>query len=497
MASFAGFLQGKSARLRALSGLVSPIELAVLALAAVVFVWVHGSQIDNVFGESDGVRMATDAAGWHFNGKVHLETTDYRMRTSPLYIHALKSAMDHGLRMRSLAKVMSWISLGSSLVGLVAAYFLFRSLVGRAGAAIAAALLTLMPAYWLSGSYGMSHGPGVTAMLLALCVFSAAMSADRSPRSLAGYVAGSTLLVFVALSLKADLVLNGMAFPALAFARGRLSVRTFVVACVPVVLGLAMQMLYIRAVVTPVPNPQSAVQFAGAFSERFPFERRAMRVGLGCITHAPGPVLFVAGILAACHQLLDRKGFRIAVLSIAWGLPIVLFWGFIIGNSSRHNLSALPPLSLVIAAFIVNSTATAARGAVLAVVLATANYFSDTEGETGGFATLVPRTDVLELMPTVADKSSDVQKWARSFARVQGEKVAVVARSSLPFAVFEALRANEDATKLTFDGQEITATHADGRHVIVKTAYAVTPPQGNAAFREFRDAGFAVWRRDF
>jgi hypothetical protein len=256
-------------------------------------------------------------------------------------------------------------------------------------------------------------------------------------------------------------------------------------------------MAYIRLVVTPVPNPQSAVQFAGAFTERFPFEWRAMRVGLGCITHAPGPVLFVVGLLAAAHQLLSRKGFRVAVLSIAWGLPIVLFWGFIIGNSSRHNLSALPPLALVIATFIVSSTESAVRAAALAFIVATANYFSDREGETGGFGTLVPRTDVLDLTPTVASRSKDTQAWARGFARIKGDKVAIVARSSLPFAVFEALRAHEDAQKISYDGKDITATYANGSLVTVKTAYAVTPMQGNAALREFRDGGFSVWRRDF
>jgi hypothetical protein len=501
MASLAAFFRDPKARARALRDAfftwVSPVELGVLALSAALFVWVHASQIEHVFGESDGVRMATDAAGWHFNGRVHLETTDYRMRTSPLYIHALKSAMDHGLRMRALPKFMTWISLVSSLVGLLSTYFLVRSLIGKRGAAIATVLLLLMPAYWLSGSYGMSHGPGLTAMLLALCVFSVALTGERSSRSLALLSGLSALLVFVALSLKADLILNGLAFPGLAFARGKLSIKTFVAGCASVVVGLGLQMAYIRLVVTPVPNPQSAIQFAGAFTERFPFEWRALRVGLGCITHAPGPVLFVVGVLAAAHQLLSRKGFRVAVLSLVWGLPIVLFWGFIIGNSSRHNLSALPPLALVIATFIVSSTESAVRAAALAFMVATANYFSDCEGETGGFGTLVPRTDVLDLTPNVASRSGDTQAWARGFARLKGDKVAIVARWSLPFAVFEALRAHEDAQKLSYDGKDIAATYANGRQVTVKTAYAVTPVVGNAVFREFRDAGYAVWRRDF
>lgn len=501
MASAVALFRDPVPRARALWGAlarrVSPVELAGLVVVAVAFFWIHASQIEHVFGESDGVRMAADAAGWHFNGKVHLETTDYRMRTSPLYIHTLKTALDHGLRIRSLPKFMTWISLVSSLIGLAAAYFLFRPLVGRAGSAIASLLLLLMPAYWLSGSYGMSHGPGLTAMLLGLCAFSVALTGERTLRSFASWSAVAAVLVFLALSLKADLVLNGLAFPGLAFARRRAALRTLVAGSAAVVVGLALQMAYIRLVVTPVPNPQSTVQFAGAFAERFPFEWRAFRVGLSCITNAPGPVLFVVGILACAHQLLSKKGFRVALLSALWGLPIVLFWGFIIGNSARHNLSALPPLALVIAAFLVHTTDTALRAAALAAVLATANYFSDRDGDTGGFGTLVPRTDVLGLMPGVAAKSGETQAWARNFARLKGDRIALVARWSLPFAVYEALRAHEDAQKLSFDGKDIVAAYANGRTVTVKTAYAVTPAQGQAAVREFREAGFVVWRRDF
>lgn len=488
------------AALRGFTGTVALVELVAIVALSIPFVWIHGAQIEHVFGESDGVRMAADAAGWHFNGQVHLETTDYRMRTSPLYIHALKAALDRGLAIRLMPKFMSWLSLGSSLAGLVAAYFLFRPLVGKAGAAIATVLLLLMPAFWLSGSYGMSHGPGLTAMLLALCVFSTALSAldeGRSLRSFAVLCVVAALLVGMALSLKADLVMNGLAFPGLVFARGRTSWRTLVAASAVVVVGLGIQMAYIRIVVTPLPNPQSALQFAGAFSERFPFEWRAFRIGLSCITHAPGPVLFVVGLLALAHQFLSQKGFRLAVFAAGWGLPIVLFWGFIIGNSARHNLSALPPLALVIAAFVVHVTDTVARAAALATLLAFANYVSDVEGETSNFGTLVPRTDVLRLMPAVAQRSGETQAWARGFARLKADKVAIVARWSLPFAVFEALRAHEDAKKVTFDGKDITATYGDGRIVSVKTVYAVSPPQGNAAFRELRDAGYSAWRRDF
>jgi hypothetical protein len=472
-------------------------ECIALFVGAILVVVVHASQFAHVFGEADGARMANDATGWHIAGKVHLETTEYRMRTSPLYLQGLKTALDQGLAMRHLPRFMAWTSLVSSVMGLLAAYFLFRSLIGRVGAAIASVFLLLAPVYWLSGAYGMAHGPGLTALLVALLVFSLALDEENTPRRFFWISALAAFWVFVALALKADLVLNGLAFPALAFARRRLTKRTFVVSSALVVVPFLAQMAYVHALVTALPTTQTTAQFAQAYNDRFPFELHNIGAELSCITHAPGSVLFVVGLVAAVHQLLSRSGFRLAVFAIAWGLPIVIFWGLQHGNSARHNLSATPALALLAGAFVVSVTEAPWRAAVLATLIALGNYVSDTEGETGGFGTLAPRSDVLALMPGVTQKSEETQAWARGFGRIAAPKKALVARWSLPFAHFEALRAHEGEKNVTFDGHDVIVTKDDGTTIEARTVYAVTPAIGQAALRSFRERGFNVTRRDW
>jgi hypothetical protein len=480
-----------------LSAQVSGAEWIALIGVAALLVAVHALQFAPVFGEADSARMAGDAAGWHFTGKVHLETTDYRMRTSPMYVHWLKTALDHGLRMKHVPRFMAWTSLVSSVIGLIAAYFLFRALVGRTGAAIASVLLSLAPVYWLSAGYGMSHGPGLTALLVALWVFSIALDEGRSPKSFFWISGVAMLFMFVALALKADLVLNGLAFPGLVYARRRLTWHTFLVSCAVVAGALLLQMAYGRALVTPLPSTQSTAQFATAFNERFPFELGHFGAGLSCITHAPGQALFVVGLVATAHQLLSKAGFRLAVFALAWGLPIVFFWGFMTGNSARHNLSAIPALVLLTGAFIVAVTEAPWRAAAFAAAVVVGNYFSDRVGETGGFGTLVPRSDVLELIPAVTAKSEEMQVWARGFGRLPGPRKAVVARYSLPFALYEVLKLCEGEKDVTFDGKNVVVTAPDGSKREIRSEYATSPAVGNAALRAFRDQGFTVWRRDF
>jgi hypothetical protein len=495
------FLRDAIRRLRGLGGRlrvhVTRVEGVTWVLLAIAYVVVHASQIGSVFGEADGARMATDAAGWHYSGKVHLESTEYRMRTSPLYLQLLKLAMDCGLHLRGLPRVMAWMSLLASVVALTGAYFLFRQFIGKVGAAIAVGFMILAPAFWLAASYGMSHGPGLAMFIVALSTFSVALTGERTPRSFFGICALATLFVFMAIAFKADLVLNGLAFPGLVLAKRRLEWRTFVTSCAIVVIGLGLQMLYVKALVTPLPAAQSTTEFAQTFNQKFPFALANFSAGAACITHAFGPVTLLFGVAALVSALTSREGYRLAIFAVGWGLPIVLFWGFMLGNSARHNLSAVAPLSLLLARLALNASETPARAAVFAAFIAGFDYTWDQKGEGTGFGTVVPRTDVFAIMPGVIEGSESTHKWARGFSRLRADKKALVARWSTPFAVYEVLRLDENAKSVAYDGHEISVNRADGATVKTKMVYAVNPMQGMTAMRELRDGGYTVWRRDF
>jgi hypothetical protein len=376
-----------------------------------------------------------------------------------------------------------------------------------------------MPGFWLAGTYGMAHGPALSFWMLALLAFSLALDAEGTSGfwKLSGL---ATVLVFVALALKADLVLNGFAFPGLAFIRRRLTLRHAIVASAVVVGGLALQTLYVKGIVSAREanaTPLSTAKFAESFTSRFPFELRGLtdKVGFGAITHAPGPFLGSIGLTALCSHLTSRRNGRIGLTAMMWGLPIVLFWGLIIGNSARHNLSALPPLALVTGSLIVDVTAPGLtgprlgtwrslgggrllRGLLLATALASVNYFSETVGEPHGFGTVVPRTNLIELSSELVTRTGELEKWAQSFGKLESPKKAVVARSSMPFAVYETmLDATLKGGRPVYDGKNLHILFPSGRVQIVKTEYILSPRQANATVRSLREEGYTVWRHDW
>jgi hypothetical protein len=480
----------------------SRVEMGVLALCVTLYLVVHSFYTVPLFGEPDGARLTIDAASFHFSGRAELEATEYRMRTSPLYIHALKFAMDRGVSLGRVPVLMTRVSLVSSAITLLATYLVFRRLIGRSSAAVAAGLLGVAPGFWLAGTYGMAHGPALCAWFLGLLAFSRALDEEANSRfwKLSALATG---LVFVALALKADLVLNGFAFPGLAFIRRRLTLRHAVVASAVVVLGLVVQTLYVKGIVSPPaakPTDQSAAKFAESFTSRFPFELKGLtdKIGFGAITHAPGPFLGSLGLTALFAHLASRRNWRVGLVALLWGFPIVLFWGLIIGNSARHNLSALPPLMLVTGSLIVQLTAPGARAVLLALVLAGINYVSETVGEPHGFGTVVPRTNLLELTSELITRADDLERWARGFGKLQDPKKAIVARSSMPFAVYETmLDATEHGGRPVYDGKDVHVTFPGGRAQVVKTVYILSPRQASATVQSLRGEGYTVWRHDW
>src|SRR5260221_7742000 len=115
-------------------------ELILLALSAFLALFVHWHFCLSGFGEQDAARLAGDAIHWHENHVIFMAEVDYRLRTSPLYIHALKLALDHGLPIRALPKLMNGFSVVCSSVCLGGLYFLFRRLTDRHIAAAATAM---------------------------------------------------------------------------------------------------------------------------------------------------------------------------------------------------------------------------------------------------------------------------------------------------------------------------------------------------------------------
>jgi Dolichyl-phosphate-mannose-protein mannosyltransferase len=407
-------------------------ELSVLALGAFLAFILHWHFRLSGFGEQDAARLANDAIHWHAEHRIFMASVDYRLRTSPLYIHSLKLALDHGLRIRALPQLMNGVSAVSSSACLVGLYFLFRRLSGVRIAATAVVIYALTPCFWLGSVYGMPTVPALTFWVFSVLAFARAMDeTDGQKRRFFGFLALSLALSCIAFGLKADMALSAGALLTVLLAGQR--TRPAPVACAVGVVGggLAFALLYAKLLAAPVvdvidPNgPDTLRGFLHSWSARFPL-RWSLLVdpkNNDPIRHASGTLLFGLILLALAFGLVSGGARARRTLGLAiWGLTPLLFWGLKSGNSARHNLPAFAPLALVAASFVFEiarqegARAWAFLGALAAFALL----------DTSGHNSVNPNVNVITATHEVEAATSALHQSARQFVAAPGSKKAII-----------------------------------------------------------------------
>ena len=109
-------------------------ERVWLALAVALSLVVHGTFAIKGLGESDAARLAFQSAIWAKTGE--LPTIGYNVRTSPLYIHGLKAAVQAGLPIAALPGLMCYMNVILGGLALIPMYLLWRKLAGGRTAAL-------------------------------------------------------------------------------------------------------------------------------------------------------------------------------------------------------------------------------------------------------------------------------------------------------------------------------------------------------------------------
>lgn len=412
---------------------LSRFEVAALAVGALLLLLVHAPFRFPGFGEQDAARLATDAINWHFEHAIYAEKVDYRLHTSPLYIHSLKLLLDHGLRVRSVPALMNLASLLSGSACIVGLYLLFRRLTRPAVAAAATTVYALTPAFWLGCSYGMPTLPSLTCWVFAVLAFARATDEPSyRTRAFSAFMAACAALTMVAFSLKADMVLSGGALFLVMLGRDRLRLRYFVSAAGVLVVGLLCSVLYSHHLATPVANVAARVaatsdvhDFLSSWSARFPFKWSLLidPKNNAAITHASGSLLFGVILLALGHGLVaGGKRTRFALGAASWGLLPMLFWGLKPGNSARHNLPALPPLVLLAVVMLFQLCADKARKAWLLIGLIA--LFGQLDAT--GYNSVTPSVDLLAIARQIAGSSNALHDRAREFAASPAPKKALI-----------------------------------------------------------------------
>jgi hypothetical protein len=483
------------------------VEQVVLAIGVPMYIAVHREYAVTFFGEDDAANFVSDAIFWRFSGSPTPDLVDYRLRTSPLYVHALERAMRFGVPVGALPWAMTLSSIIASTAVLVIVYFLFRSLVGRGASAMATALLTLTPGMWLGATYGMAHIPGLAFMMASLLLVAFVLDDDPRTPVFWGRFIGALACAFVGLSFKADFILMGFAFPGLAFVKRRGWLRTLVLAPAPPLIGLGMQIGYARMLVNwaKFRSPwghalDSTISYAAYWHDRFPFSldavllHRTTDATLGCA----GPFLTAVALFALACLFFMREHTRYAVWLSWWALPPMLFWAFIDGNSARHNIAAMPPLMLAVSILLMQIAETPLRAVALAASVATLNYVSDMNGGVPGLGTMEPRTNLLGLSEYVTERSNFIWRYASPFAGIQSPKKVAIERHWLAWTTFAEIANAERRGKVSVVmGRTFRLEQRGAPPREVQFVYCDDPWRARKLAQVFRDQGFFVWSAEF
>jgi hypothetical protein len=342
-------------------------EWIVLGLLVALSTFVHFELRIAGFGEQDQARFGIFVLVWRETGLFPLDT--YVHRTSPLYLIYLNHAFASGLSRADLAEHMNRINVVFGSLLLLPLYLVFRRLAqDRLTALIALAMYWFVPAYFFGNGYGMPHLPALAFWLSSLVLFQHALDGGRHANLARG---GALVAIAIATCLKSDIVMCGLAFPALVWCLGHESRKNLLFAVLVPSFGTVAALLVSRFF---VPVPETVTEFAVSWNAQFPFALGAIPGGIKITTRSLGLVSWIATVLAAAVGV--RRGrLRLVVLTAVWALPTIVFWGLIWASTPRHLAMALCPVPLLIAVAATELLRSPAKAAAAAFAIVTLNYW--------------------------------------------------------------------------------------------------------------------------
>ena len=326
-------------------------------LSRLPFLYTHGfpdgDQTHTAVGILDAVQSGT---GFH-------GTRIYALAVSPGY-HALWFALQP-LYASHPATLIGWMSALGALAGLGAQIFLWligQRLWGRSAAWLVSLVWLFAPGWWEVTTLG--H-PSV----LAVCCVLGAMLAIVQ-RAGTGALVVSGLVFALAVLFRADMILAGAVFPALAWLRTRRARPALAAGVIPVAAFViwALVMRAIHPAASTTGSPGIVRRFFDVIAtDPSVYKKEIVILGLGI-----GPI---AALLCGVAWLvcLVRRRFDALLMALALGLPALVWWIHVEGPF-RHMM--IVALALVLPVAVLAEKRSLAIAIALGLVVALANLIA-------------------------------------------------------------------------------------------------------------------------
>lgn len=394
-----------------------------------------GDQTHTALGILDAVQSGTGLLG----------TRIYALAVSPgYYAGMLALAPLYWSHPAALIPLMSALGAVAGLGAQMFLWLLIRERWGSAAAWLVSLLWLLAPGWWEVTTFGHPSVLAVCATMAAIYFF------NREARTRT--IVTASLCFAAAVLLRADMILAGLVFPALAWLRNK-SLRSVLAAAIVPVAAFSAWFLVMRAIHPPAAPGQTEGTVARFFDvlETRPsvYAKELVILVLGL-----GPVTFVLGGVGWILALVRRRTDALVIAS-ALGLPALLWWLHVEGPF-RHLLIVALAFSLPAVLLVENRSVRVAVRIGLAVAIVNAfvthalndrllaSYrwsYRPVQGM-ARWSTRAPLDDWLSSHTAAMRGVRAEAGWAQALARAPEDSVLVL--TPLPFRYeFEVLERGE------------------------------------------------------
>jgi len=398
---------------------------------------IHSYFIIDGFGESDAARLSIITAGWHKMG--HIPILTYLVYVSPLYLHSIKLMLDWGLPVENIPDIINWMNVILGALTLIPLYYLWKSLSNSAVALVACLLYSFTPTFWQANIYGMPHLPSFSFFILSLLLFTVAI--QKKGKVFYITTLGCLIFAIISVEIKADVILCFGAFLGICYYFQLLNKRNLLLVALIAICCIAITILHAKCIAPTIPNTG---EFSKSWNQRWPLTIKALTDlrNLLIPLNASGSIIFFLTMASIGYCLLCKKHLKLLYMSLAWALPVMIFWNFRPGNNIRHLMVCYSVLTFLISyVFMTLITKTYPRLAFIVIVLSL-NYFinlQSRESFTDGGRLIRTRNMVQKRLNWYESKGKE-------FASLPDNQKILIGTNTIPHIVWEVIATADNYT---------------------------------------------------